>query len=80
MDQRTPNDRGQPARRLPDADPDQGRRPAPVDPVGEDDRPARAPGRRQPYPVNDPGIADPDRPGSEPDYDPGRPIESPPSI
>jgi hypothetical protein len=28
--------------------------------------------RRRPYPVNDPGIADPDRhPGSDPDYLPG---------
>jgi hypothetical protein len=39
-----------------------------------DDVPAVDPGRkpgRQPYPVNDPGIADPDGPGSEPDYLPG---------
>ena len=31
-------------------------------------------GPRTPYPVNDPGIIDPARPGSEPDYLPGRPI------
>ena len=29
-------------------------------------------GPQTPYPVNDPGISDPDKPGSEPDYLPGK--------
>ena len=32
-------------------------------------------GPRTPYPVNDPGIAEPGGPGSEPDYLPGTPID-----
>jgi len=36
-----------------------------------DENPRPGPrGPRTPYPVNDPGIADPDKPGSEPDYIP----------
>jgi hypothetical protein len=35
-------------------------------------RPEQPKRRKEPYPVNDPGFADPDRhPGSEPDYQPG---------
>lgn len=40
-------------------------------------------GLRRPYPVDDPGIGTPDRPGSEPDYlpeGPAGPAESPPRI
>lgn len=58
-------------------------RPSPDDPVPPDapatvppdERPVDGPaGPRTPYPVNDPGIADPDRqPGSAPDVIPGRP-------
>ncbi|HVV92286.1 MAG TPA: hypothetical protein VHD15_02595 [Hyphomicrobiales bacterium] len=43
-------------------------------------RPDRTPrpgpdGPRTPYPVNDPGVADPRGPGSEPDLFPGRPLD-----
>ena len=47
----------------------------PIDPQGvpgapdpQPGHPDRPPGPRTPYPVNDPGIADPTGPGSEPDY------------
>ena len=41
-----------------------------------DELPVRGPkGPRTPYPVNDPGITD--LPGSEPDVDPGRPLQPP---
>lgn len=43
-----------------------------------DEQPKRGPdGPRTPYPVDDPGVADPAGPGSEPDYLPGRPPEPP---
>lgn len=46
--------------------------PAPVEP------PVPGPaGPRSPYPVNDPGIADPTQPGSEPDYVPPVPPGGP---
>ena len=32
-------------------------------------------GPRTPYPVNDPGIARPDGPGSAPDVSPGQPLD-----
>ncbi len=66
--------------KAPDPDAEKPNRPTRQDPVDERPEPARAPGSRRPYPVDDPGIADPDRPGSQPDYVPGRPIENPPSI
>lgn len=51
------------------------------DPIGEGrDEPRKAPGARKPYPVNDPGIADPDRPGAQPDYDPGKALDDLPSM
>ncbi|EJW11139.1 hypothetical protein A33M_3400 [Rhodovulum sp. PH10] len=34
-------------------------------------------GPRTPYPVNDPGIAQPDKPGAEPDYVPPTPPGGP---
>lgn len=37
-------------------------------------------GPRTPYPVDDPGIADPKGPGSQPDFIPGVPIEAPPRM
>jgi hypothetical protein len=38
-------------------------------------------GPRRPYPVNDPGIADPDnKPGSEPDYIPPQSPAQPPQM
>ena len=45
-----------------------------------EDEPGRTPepgptGPRTPYPVDDPGIADPGLPGSEPDVVPGRPLD-----
>lgn len=41
-----------------------------------DRRPEPGPtGPRTPYPVDDPAIADPARPGSEPDVVPGRPLD-----
>ncbi len=53
----------------------------------EPDRPTEQPvpprGRKQPYPVDDPGISSPDRPGSEPDYLPDGPTETrepPPTV
>jgi hypothetical protein len=58
--------------------------PTPPQPIP--DRPDQAPlpsprGPRTPYPVNDPGIADPGKPGSEPDYiPPPIPGIEPPSI
>ena len=58
--------------------------PTPPQPIP--DRPDQAPlpgprGPRTPYPVNDPGIADPGKPGSEPDYIPSPiPGIEPPSI
>jgi hypothetical protein len=58
--------------------------PTPPRPVPE--RPGGAPvpgprGPRSPYPVNDPGIADPAKPGSEPDYvPPPLPGIEPPAI
>jgi hypothetical protein len=43
-----------------------------------DEQPRHGPrGPRTPYPVDDPGVADPTGPGSEPDYVPGRPSELP---
>ena len=52
--------------------------PRPI-PGRPDDDPRPGPrGPRTPYPVNDPGIADPDKPGSEPDYiPPSSPEQSP---
>jgi hypothetical protein len=58
--------------------------PTPPRPIPE--RPDEAPlpgpgGPRTPYPVNDPGIADPGKPGSEPDYMPSPlPGVDPPAI
>ena len=58
--------------------------PTPPQPIP--DRPDQAPlpgprGPRTPYPVNDPGIADPGKPGSEPAYIPSPiPGIEPPSI
>jgi hypothetical protein len=58
--------------------------PTPSRPIPE--RPDEAPlpgpgGPRTPYPVNDPGIADPGKPGSEPDYMPSPlPGVDPPAI
>jgi hypothetical protein len=58
--------------------------PTPPRPIPE--RPNEAPlpgpgGPRTPYPVNDPGIADPGKPGSEPDYMPSPlPGVDPPAI
>lgn len=50
-------------------DPPEPRKPVPPDPT-------RGP---RPYPVDDPGIGEPDnKPGSEPDYVPGR-VDSPPT-
>src|ERR1700760_3295256 len=47
-------------------------------PERPDEAPTRGPsGPRTPYPVNDPGFADPGKPGSEPDYIPS---PSPPGI
>ncbi|TGD92754.1 hypothetical protein [Methylobacterium nonmethylotrophicum] len=43
-------------------------------PVAPDELPDTGPtGPRSPYPVNDPGITEPNGPGSEPDYLPGGP-------
>jgi hypothetical protein len=48
-------------------------RPKPPGPPRRDHTPRPRPsGPRTPYPVNDPGIADPHGPGSEPDVLPGR--------
>ncbi|KAA2237226.1 hypothetical protein [Salinarimonas soli] len=57
----------------------------PIDPRGvpgaPDGTPDRPTGPRTPYPVNDPGIADPAGPGSEPDYlPPGGPIAPTPQM
>jgi hypothetical protein len=58
--------------------------PTPPRPIPE--RPDEAPlpgpgGARTPYPVNDPGIADPGKPGSEPDFMPSPlPGVDPPAI
>ena len=48
--------------------------PRPQRPGGEEgDSPEQPPtGPRTPYPVDDPGVADPNGPGSEPDVLPGR--------
>jgi hypothetical protein len=58
--------------------------PTPPRPVPErpDDAPVPGPREpRSPYPVNDPGIADPAKPGSEPDYIPSPlPGSEPPVI
>jgi hypothetical protein len=58
--------------------------PTPPRPIPErpDEAPAPSPGApRTPYPVNDPGIADPWKPGSEPDYMPSPlPGVDPPAI
>jgi hypothetical protein len=58
--------------------------PNPPRPIPEppDDAPVPGPaGPRMPYPVNDPGIADPGMPGSEPDYiPPPLPGTVPPAI
>lgn len=48
-----------------------------------DREPVSPHGGRQPYPVDDPGIGSPDRPGAEPDYlpdGPAGPSETPPRI
>jgi hypothetical protein len=53
----------------------------------EPDRPVEPPvpprGGKRPYPVDDPGIASPEGPGSEPDYLPDGPAEKnepPPTV
>ncbi|HMO30907.1 MAG TPA: hypothetical protein PKD06_16425 [Enterovirga sp.] len=61
------------------ANPDQepipgGNVPTELPPAPPDEIPDTGPtGPRTPYPVSDPGIAEPTGPGSEPDYLPGRP-------
>jgi hypothetical protein len=66
------------------ADPAPPKRPVPDRTPRPDDRqPTRPRGGRRPYPVDDPGISSPDRPGAEPDYLPDGPRglpENPPRI
>jgi hypothetical protein len=62
-------------KRSPDAKPE---RPVSLPDVPQPKK--RPGGSRRPYPVDDPGISSPDRPGADPDYLPGVPVETPDSL